>query len=70
MSINNIDLPRKKKSRINPLDNRVGKPGVTGVAFEHPLEGVGKDYRLCRGGIVPHQICFFVQFIGLRNNAP
>ena len=32
----------------------VGKPGVTGVAYEHPLEGVGKDYRLCRGGIVPH----------------
>ena len=59
MSINNIDLPRKKKSRINPLDNRVGKPGVAGAASEHPLEGVGKDYRLCLGGIVPHQICFF-----------
>ena len=37
----------------------VGKPGVTGVAYEHPLEGVGKDYRLCRGGGLPHQTSFF-----------
>ena len=31
------------------------KPGVAGAAYEHPLEGVGKDYRLCRGGGLPHQ---------------
>ena len=30
MSINNIDLPRKKKSRIKPLDNRAGGRGKPG----------------------------------------
>ncbi len=62
----------------------LGKPGVTGVAYEHPLEGVADGsagsptfsvtFRLTKqksGGGVPHQTrTLSVQFIGLRNNAP
>lgn len=69
----NFSLFLKKVTKITHVSERMspfglGKPGVTGVAFEHPLEGVADGsagsptfsvtFRLTKqksGGGLPHQ---------------